>query len=750
MKYLKPKFRAVAVALATLGIIVPQTAYAGGHSHSSSHSSGGSSSHNQPRGHQPPSTGVIPAPNGNTGINGTGLPKPLDACKAGSKDSHDASNVSLGGGVVLSKNVKPAPNGNTGVTGIGVPQNQAKTARSFASSNAGRLGIFSSMARGASVESTNTADINAAKSARLNVGQVGGHQNDFPAGLSSSSPLLRTPDKTSLGIFGNKNASANDNPSAADHPKSQKNAGGDSILKGSGAERITKIEAQAPYRSNVGTPNYSPAKVEVGPSTSPIKPLVDQEVKVGPKLPGEAGVLGKRALNSAADSAAKVEPNVRTTHTTGFDLGPLDPTGGIINAGLEAGQAWLAGSGGGAAASDGGAAAGGDVLQGVIADGSGGGGGSFFSNAVAKATAAAANAAGAAQTAASATTGTGLLLAGAGGVPALGLLAVGNRDLGASIGDYEASRVGYGSLGSPGSRNRPGGAYKGDSKPKSVDGPIAKNKQALSDGSSLSDGGSKSGAVKVAAAASPAAQANQGAVQNKIGTVASDAARLGQFADKPETVPNSTLPAGPIGDARTNSTSSAANSSRGSRFGSMLQNLAGAAGGSDVPASGGSSEGGAAAATSPTPEVASPPAATAGPTAPRVSEGADLVLENVELAAQATLVAGPAYRVKFRNQGTQAAGKFEVAVLAGLDGKLTADAPRAVVEVNSLAAGQSGEVTLRLPQSALQMTGATNGKPAVFTHLFVAVDLMNTVVETDETNNTAVIERVIVDAVAAE
>ena len=104
------------------------------------------------------------------------------------------------------------------------------------------------------------------------------------------------------------------------------------------------------------------------------------------------------------------------------------------------------------------------------------------------------------------------------------------------------------------------------------------------------------------------------------------------------------------------------------------------------------------------------------------------------------MVAGPAYRVKFRNQGTAAAGKFEVAVLAGLDGKLTADAPRAAVEVNSLAAGQIGEVTLRLPQSALKMTGA-DGKSADFTQLFFAVDLMNTVAETDETNNTAIVER---------
>ena len=61
------------------------------------------------------------------------------------------------------------------------------------------------------------------------------------------------------------------------------------------------------------------------------------------------------------------------------------------------------------------------------------------------------------------------------------------------------------------------------------------------------------------------------------------------------------------------------------------------------------------------------------------------MLEDIQLAAPATLVAGPAYTVKFRNQGTDSATKFQVAVLAGIDDKMTADAPRGVVEVKSSA-----------------------------------------------------------------
>ena len=141
---------------------------------------------------------------------------------------------------------------------------------------------------------------------------------------------------------------------------------------------------------------------------------------------------------------------------------------------------------------------------------------------------------------------------------------------------------------------------------------------------------------------------------------------------------------------------------------------------------------------------------TAAPVAPAAvaATGIDLVLEDVRLASPATMVAGPAYTVTFRNQGTNSAGKFQVAVLAGLNGKLADDAPKAVVEVASLAAGEVKTITLRLPQSALKLTGA-DSKLVAFTHLFVAVDLMNTVAETDEINNTAVVERAALETLTA-
>jgi hypothetical protein len=125
----------------------------------------------------------------------------------------------------------------------------------------------------------------------------------------------------------------------------------------------------------------------------------------------------------------------------------------------------------------------------------------------------------------------------------------------------------------------------------------------------------------------------------------------------------------------------------------------------------------------------------------QVGGSVDLVLENVELVQPATLVAGPAYRVMFRNQGTLAVGKFRVGVFAQMSEGLAEDAPRAITEIAGLAADQAGEITLRLPKSALQMVSSSSAETRPFEQLTIAVDLDDAVREMDETNNVAQIER---------
>jgi hypothetical protein len=117
----------------------------------------------------------------------------------------------------------------------------------------------------------------------------------------------------------------------------------------------------------------------------------------------------------------------------------------------------------------------------------------------------------------------------------------------------------------------------------------------------------------------------------------------------------------------------------------------------------------------------------------------DLMLEDVQLAAPATIVAGPAYLVTLRNQSTIPVGRFHVAVLAGLNGSLTESAPQASSEVALLQPGEATSVLLRLPNTAMQMI--SNGQVTQFTHLFVATDLMNAIAESDESNNIAILDR---------
>lgn len=118
----------------------------------------------------------------------------------------------------------------------------------------------------------------------------------------------------------------------------------------------------------------------------------------------------------------------------------------------------------------------------------------------------------------------------------------------------------------------------------------------------------------------------------------------------------------------------------------------------------------------------------------------DLVLEDMRMIDAATLVAGPAYAIRVRNQGAADAGTFRVAILASIDGTLDDNAPRAIVAVPSLAAGESREMALRLPASAMRLV-SSSGSQGVFDQLLVIADPDGAVVETDKSNNLAAVTR---------
>jgi hypothetical protein len=144
--------------------------------------------------------------------------------------------------------------------------------------------------------------------------------------------------------------------------------------------------------------------------------------------------------------------------------------------------------------------------------------------------------------------------------------------------------------------------------------------------------------------------------------------------------------------------------------------------------------------------VAAPAVAQATlPAVAQTTGSVDLVVEDIHMVQPATLVAGPAYQVTFRNQGSLSAGHFRVGIFAALDGK-GADDAKAVVDVQELAAGQSAAVTLRLPAASLRLVNVSTGQPTAFNQLLIAVDPDGAVVETDKANNVAVLDRAAIEA----
>lgn len=177
----------------------------------------------------------------------------------------------------------------------------------------------------------------------------------------------------------------------------------------------------------------------------------------------------------------------------------------------------------------------------------------------------------------------------------------------------------------------------------------------------------------------------------------------------------------------------------GGALGSILQNLGGGQGGGG---SGGGDAASAPAYSDPAPvaqasfETAVPQVTTSQPEVGQTGS-VDLVLEDVKMVENATLVAGPSYSVRFRNQGLQASATFVVAAVASNDGQFDQDAPKALLEVPGMYAGEMREVTLRLPATAMRM----GAEGTAFSHLILIVDATNVINELDETNNSAVVER---------
>lgn len=97
---------------------------------------------------------------------------------------------------------------------------------------------------------------------------------------------------------------------------------------------------------------------------------------------------------------------------------------------------------------------------------------------------------------------------------------------------------------------------------------------------------------------------------------------------------------------------------------------------------------------------------------------------------------GPRYRVWFRNSSEQAiASPFDILLLAGNDEQVNDKLPMSGVRVNSLEAGQTQSVDIRLPYEVLEMGRDEKNQPVPFTTLHVLVDANREIDETSEINN---------------
>jgi len=103
---------------------------------------------------------------------------------------------------------------------------------------------------------------------------------------------------------------------------------------------------------------------------------------------------------------------------------------------------------------------------------------------------------------------------------------------------------------------------------------------------------------------------------------------------------------------------------------------------------------------------------------------------------------GPRYRVWFRNNSDRPIeNPFNVMLFAGNDNKLTAELPRGGVRVNSIEAGDTQSVDIRLPIETATMWRDAEGKPAPFQVLHAIVDANREIEDAALTNNGAAIPR---------
>lgn len=130
---------------------------------------------------------------------------------------------------------------------------------------------------------------------------------------------------------------------------------------------------------------------------------------------------------------------------------------------------------------------------------------------------------------------------------------------------------------------------------------------------------------------------------------------------------------------------------------------------------------------------------------PEGSTPVDLVIEDLRYYEPGTVLVGPSYTVKVCNKGSEYARQFHIGLFASLDGVVNEQTPKAFLEVRDLAPGTSVDYTIRLPVNADSIPDPRTGQIRPFTHIATVADVFRIQPEGDETNNTAMLPREVVD-----
>ena len=124
---------------------------------------------------------------------------------------------------------------------------------------------------------------------------------------------------------------------------------------------------------------------------------------------------------------------------------------------------------------------------------------------------------------------------------------------------------------------------------------------------------------------------------------------------------------------------------------------------------------------------------------PIVSRLGDLRLVSVEMITDATPEMGPLYEVTILNDSVRDAVDFRVSMVA-VHGGILPNSPTVSMNVDAIAAGGTATLQVQMPQQCLAIE-VTGQAPAPFNMLVVAIDSFDELMEGNELNNVAVLER---------